>query len=114
MTGQGPFVQLPQTIPAFQPVLPLYIPQDVDVTAIKAQVADVGVSAPPAAMPGLVDVVNQAHAEVRLQILQATTQRGLRNAEGGGGPIEGAILGNGDKGLHTERIYFHAEYALIM
>jgi len=62
MTGQGPFVQLPQTIPAFQPVLPLYIPQDVDVTAIKAQVAAVGVSAPPTAMPGLVDVVNHAHA----------------------------------------------------
>jgi len=70
MTGQGPFVQLPQTIPAFQPVLPLYIPQDVDVTAIKAQVADVGVSAPPAAMPGLVDVVNQAHAEgINLKIV---------------------------------------------
>jgi hypothetical protein len=70
MTGQGPFVQLPQTIPAFQPVLPLYIPQDVDVTAIKAQVGDVGVSAPPAAMPGLVDVVNQAHAEgINLKIV---------------------------------------------
>src|ERR1700691_6247183 len=70
MTGQGPFVQLPQTIPAFQPVLPLYIPQDVDVTAIKAQVADVGVSAPPAAMPGLVDVVNPAHAEgINLKIV---------------------------------------------
>src|SRR5580693_6597031 len=70
MTGQGPFVQLPQTIPAFQPVLPLYIPQDVDVTAIKAQVADVGVSAPPAAMPGLVDVVNHAHAEgINLKIV---------------------------------------------
>src|SRR6202453_428569 len=70
MTGQGPFVQLPQTIPAFQPVLPLYIPQDVDVTAIKAKVAEVGVSAPPAAMPGLVDVVNQAHADgINLKIV---------------------------------------------
>ncbi len=67
MTGQDAFVlPLPQTIP----VLPLYIPQDVDMTAIKAQVAAVGVSAPPAAMPGLLDVVNQAHAEgINLKIV---------------------------------------------
>jgi len=45
------------------PPLPTYIPQDVDMTAIKAQVAVDGVSAAPAAMPGLLDVVNQAHAE---------------------------------------------------
>ena len=44
-------------------VLPLYIPQDVDMTAVKAQVAATGVSAPPAAMPGLLDVVNQARAD---------------------------------------------------
>ncbi|OIN77905.1 Rv1476 family membrane protein [Mycobacterium malmoense] len=51
-------------------VLPLYIPQDVDMTAVKAQVAAVGVSAPPAAMPGLLDVVNQAHAEgINLKIV---------------------------------------------
>ena len=43
--------------------LPLYIPQDVDMTAVKAQVAATGVSAPPSAMPGLLDVVNQARAD---------------------------------------------------
>ncbi|WP_445164533.1 Rv1476 family membrane protein [Mycobacterium sp. Dal123C01] len=44
------------------PVLPAYIPQDVDMAAVKAQVAVSGVSAPPEAMPALLDVVNQAHA----------------------------------------------------
>ena len=39
-------------------------------TAVKAQVAATGVSAPPAAMPGLLDVVNQAHAEgINLKIV---------------------------------------------
>jgi hypothetical protein len=62
MTGH----ELPQTIP----VLPLYIPQDVDMTAVKAQVAAVGVSAPPDAVPGLLGVVNQAHAEgINLKIV---------------------------------------------
>lgn len=67
MTGHDSFVVgLPETIP----VLPLYIPQDVDMTAIKAQVAAVGVSAPPAALPGLLDVVNQAHAHgINLKIV---------------------------------------------
>jgi hypothetical protein len=67
MTGQDSFVlPLPQTIPA----LPLYIPQDVDMTAVKAQVAAVGVSAPPNAMPGLLGIVNQAHAEgINLKIV---------------------------------------------
>ncbi len=38
--------------------------------AVKAQVAAVGVSAPPEAMPGLLDVVNQAHAEgINLKIV---------------------------------------------
>ena len=51
-------------------VLPLYIPQDVDMTVVKAQVAAVGVSAPPAALPGLLDVVNQAHREgINLKIV---------------------------------------------
>jgi hypothetical protein len=60
MTGQDSFeLPLPQTIP----VVPLYIPQDVDMTAVKAQVAASGVSAPPDAMPGLVGIVSQAHAE---------------------------------------------------
>jgi hypothetical protein len=51
-------------------VLPLYIPQDVDMTAIKAKVAVDGVSAPPDALPGLLQVVNQAHADgINLKIV---------------------------------------------
>ena len=71
MTGQDSFgLPLPQTTFFLQPVLPLYIPQDVDMTAIKAQVAAAGVSAPPDAMPGLLGVVNQAHAEgINLKIV---------------------------------------------
>ena len=62
MTGH----ELPETIP----VLPVYIPTDVDMTAIKSQVAAVGVSAPPPAMQGLLDVVNHAHAEgINLKIV---------------------------------------------
>ena len=62
MTGH----ELPQTIP----FLPVYIPVDLDMTAVKAQVAADGVSAPPAEMPGLVDVVNQAHAKgINLKIV---------------------------------------------
>jgi len=54
----------------WQPLLPTYIPQDVDMTVVKAQVAADGVSAPPAAVPGLRDVVNQAHAEgINLKIV---------------------------------------------
>jgi hypothetical protein len=50
--------------------LPLYIPVDVDMTAVKAQVAAGGVSAPPEAMPGLLDIVNQAHAKgINLKIV---------------------------------------------
>src|ERR1700746_1145526 len=56
------------------PFLPLYIPVDVDMTAVKAQVAAVGVSAPPEAMPGLLDVVNQAHAKgINLKIVLLDT-----------------------------------------
>ena len=62
MTGQGSFDQLPQTTFFLHPALPVYIPQDVDMTAVKAQVATSGVSASPEAMPALLDVVNQAHA----------------------------------------------------
>ncbi len=62
MTGQGSFVQLPDTTFFLHPVLPAYIPQDVDMTAVKAQVAASGVSAPPDALPALLDVVNHAHA----------------------------------------------------
>lgn len=66
MTGQDSLGPLPQTVP----VLPTYIPVDVDMTMVKAQVAATGVSAPPAAMPGLLEVVNQAHAEgINLKIV---------------------------------------------
>lgn len=53
----GPY--FPQTIP----FLPSYIPQDVDMTAVKAEVAALGVSAPPAATPGLLEVVQHARDE---------------------------------------------------
>jgi hypothetical protein len=71
MTGQDSVVlPLPQTTFFLHPVLPVYIPQDVDMTAVKAQVAAVGVSAPPDALPGLLNVVNQAHAEgINLKIV---------------------------------------------
>jgi hypothetical protein len=67
MTGHDSFVQ---TTFFLHPVLPVYIPQDVDMTAVKAQVAAVGVSAPPDALPGLLNVVNQAHADgINLKIV---------------------------------------------
>jgi uncharacterized protein DUF6676 len=59
MTGHDAIVETPFVL---HPVLPAYIPQDVDMTAVKAQVAASGVSAPPDAMPALLDVVHQAHA----------------------------------------------------
>ncbi|BCP00477.1 Rv1476 family membrane protein [Mycobacterium intracellulare] len=66
MTGHVSFGPPPQTVP----VLPAYIPVDVDMTMIKAQVAATGVSAPPAARPGLLEVVNQAHADgINLKIV---------------------------------------------
>jgi hypothetical protein len=68
MTGQASFVPLPgpQTIP----FLPAYIPQDVDMTVIKAQVAADGVSAPPAVIPELLQVVNEARGDgINLKIV---------------------------------------------
>lgn len=59
MPGPESFVKLP--LPQTIPLLPAYIPQDVDMTAIKAQIAEVGVSAPSVAMPGLLEVINHAH-----------------------------------------------------
>jgi hypothetical protein len=61
MTGREFFVDLP--LPQTIPFLPTYIPQDVDMTAVKAQVAASGVSAPPADTPGLLEVVNHARSE---------------------------------------------------
>ena len=61
---------LPETSFFLHPVLPVYIPIDVDMAAVKAQVAVDGVSAAPAAVPGLLDVVNQAHAKgINLKIV---------------------------------------------
>jgi hypothetical protein len=51
-------------------MLPAYIPQDVDVSFIKAQVKASGVSAPPVAMAGLLEVVDHAQAEgINLKIV---------------------------------------------
>jgi len=71
MTGHESFVApLPQDTLFSHPGLPLYIPVDVDMTVVKAQVAASGVSAPPAVMPELLDVVNHAHAEgINLKIV---------------------------------------------
>lgn len=71
MTGRDSFASpLPQDIFVSQPSLPLYIPVDVDMAQVKAQVAATGVSAAPDAMPGLLGVVNQAHAEgINLKIV---------------------------------------------
>ena len=50
--------------------VPLFIPNDVDMAAIKAEVATQGVSAPPAVKPGLLDMVNQAHSHgINLKIV---------------------------------------------
>ncbi|MBV8788724.1 MAG: hypothetical protein JOZ00_18815 [Mycobacterium sp.] len=71
MTGHDSFAApLPAAPVFFHPVPPDYIPVDVDMTAVKAEVAATGVSAPPAAKQGLLDVVNQAHAEgINLKIV---------------------------------------------
>jgi hypothetical protein len=62
MTGHDSFAEYP--------TLPTYIPQDVDMVAVKAQVAASGVSAPLDAVPGLLGVVNQAHADgINLKIV---------------------------------------------
>ncbi|KJX74933.1 DUF6676 family protein [Mycobacterium lepromatosis] len=66
MNGQNVVVQQPQTIP----MLAIYIPQDVDITVVKSEVAATGVSASPVAMPGLLEVVNHAQAEgINLKIV---------------------------------------------
>ncbi|OBK12265.1 Rv1476 family membrane protein [Mycobacterium asiaticum] len=57
---------LPQTIP----FLPEYIPQDVDIASIKAQVAVDGVAAASSTEPGLLEVVNQARGDgINLKIV---------------------------------------------
>jgi hypothetical protein len=57
---------MPETIP----FLPEYIPQDVDIVSIKAQVAEDGVAAPPSAEQGLQEVVSQARGDgINLKIV---------------------------------------------
>lgn len=61
-----PQTYLPQTIP----FLPEYIPQDVDINLIKAQVAADGVAATPNVEPGLQEVVSQARGDgINLKIV---------------------------------------------
>ena len=57
--GLGPQV-MPFLSPAPGPGVPVFIPPDVDMNAVKAEVARDGVSAPPAEEPGLLQVVEQA------------------------------------------------------
>lgn len=61
MTGRDLYAELP--LPQTIPFLPEYIPQDVDMTAIKAQVAADGVAAAPGPEPGLLDIVNHARGD---------------------------------------------------
>ncbi|QLL09588.1 DUF6676 family protein [Mycobacterium vicinigordonae] len=61
MTGRELFGELP--LPQTIPFLPEYIPVDVDIAAVKAQVAADGVAAPPGPEPGLLDVVNHARSD---------------------------------------------------
>ncbi|MBS4729501.1 hypothetical protein MSM1_14495 [Mycobacterium sp. SM1] len=68
MTGHTSFV--PLSGPQIIPFLPGYIPPDVDMPAIKAQVAADGVSAPPALRPGLLHVVADARNDgINLKIV---------------------------------------------
>ncbi len=59
----------PHVIPAL-PVFPVWVPPDIDVEAVEAQVAQGGVSARPADLPGLRQVVADAHKDgVNLKIV---------------------------------------------
>ncbi|CAN5414624.1 hypothetical protein BH09ACT7_BH09ACT7_05710 [soil metagenome] len=51
------------TGPQFSPFLPTYIPQDVDINAVMAQVAADDVSAPAAVEPGLREVIANAERD---------------------------------------------------
>jgi hypothetical protein len=53
----------PQTMPFPGPGVPAFIPPDVDINAVKSEVAEDGVSAPPADEPGLLQVVEQAERD---------------------------------------------------
>lgn len=61
MTGPALIIPAPpQVLPTLFPVLPAYIPIDVDIDAVKESVATSGVSAPAADTPGLLAVVDEA------------------------------------------------------
>jgi hypothetical protein len=58
------------TGPQFSPFLPTYIPQDVDISAVQAQVAADDVSAPAALQPGLRGVIADAQRDgIELKIV---------------------------------------------
>lgn len=61
-TVLGPQV-MPSLGPLFGADMPTFIPPDVDMTAVNAEVAKDGVSAPPAAEAGLQAVVEQARQD---------------------------------------------------
>lgn len=60
--GLGPQV-MPFLSPVLGPGIPAFIPADVDIDAVKADVARDGVSAPAADEPGLLQVVEQARQD---------------------------------------------------
>lgn len=66
----------PHEIPVYfeHSVLPVFIPPEIDMDAVAAQVADGGVSAPAADLPGLRQVVADAHADgidLKIVVLEA-------------------------------------------
>jgi len=61
-SGLGPQV-VPFLAPALGPDVPAFIPPDVDMNAVKAEVAEDGVSAPAAEEPALLQVVEQARQD---------------------------------------------------
>jgi hypothetical protein len=60
--AQGPQV-LPLSVNLLGPAIPAFIPPEVDMPAVQADVARDGVSAPPADEPGLLQVVQQAQQD---------------------------------------------------
>jgi hypothetical protein len=72
MTGSASSLAL--SGPASIPFLPDYIPPDVDINAVKANVATGGVSAPAAEVPGLQQVVADARKEgIELKVVVVPT-----------------------------------------
>lgn len=64
----------PQTVPAWGPTLPVYIPVDVDIDAVKDAVATYAVSAPAPVVPGLRQVVHEARDDgINLKVVVVET-----------------------------------------